>query len=201
MSRKKQKNRQESAEERTFMGDLAGGLTAAVVALPLALAFGMASGLGASAGLYGAIITGLIAAIAGGTPVQITGPTGPITMLLAGVVATHGEGGVSFALLAMFLAGSFQILFGLLGLGKVIRFVPSSVVSGFMTGIGLLLIQQQYEPLLDPGEGHAVSITLGVGMITALLVYIAPRIHRSIPGSLAALVLVTTGTEIGRAHV
>jgi len=115
-------------------GDLYGGLTAGVVALPLALAFGEASGAGPIAGVYGAIIVGFFAALFGGTGSQITGPTGPMVVVFAGVFASlNGDPSLVFA--TVILAGIMQIVFGLLGFGQYIRLVPYPVVSGFMSGI------------------------------------------------------------------
>ena len=136
-------------------GDLYGGLTAAVVALPLALAFGVSSGVGAIAGLYGAIFVGLFAALFGGTPSQVSGPTGPMTVVMAAVftqfVAIDPNSGPILAFTVVIMAGAFQALFGLLRLGKYITLVPFPVISGFMSGIGVIIILLQLGPLL----GHA----------------------------------------------
>ena len=136
-------------------GDLFGGITAGIVALPLALAFGVASGLGPDAGLYGAIFISFFAALFGGTPTQISGPTAPMTALstvvIAGIIAAN-NGDVDQALPAILtiflLAGIFQIGLGVLGLGKYIRYIPYPVVSGFMTAIGLMIIISQFAPSL-----------------------------------------------------
>ncbi len=136
-------------------GDLFGGITAGIVALPLALAFGVASGLGPDAGLYGAIFISFFAALFGGTPTQISGPTAPMTALstvvIAGIIAAN-NGDVDQALPAILtvflLAGIFQIGLGGLGLGKYIRYIPYPVVSGFMTAIGLMIIISQFAPSL-----------------------------------------------------
>ena len=133
-------------------GDLTGGITAGIVALPLALALGVASGLGPIAGLYGAIAVGFFAALFGGTPAQISGPTGPMVVVLAGLVASL-SGKPELVFTAVILAGLFQILFGFLGIGQYIRLVPYPVVSGFMSGIGAIIIILQVAPLL----GHETS--------------------------------------------
>ena len=138
-----------------WRGDLFGGMTAAVVALPLALAFGYQSGLGASAGLYGAILLSFFAAFFGGTQTQISGPTAPMTavsmVVIAGIIADF-EGNVEAALpiiLAVFLiSGLVQILMGFAGLGKLIKYIPYPVVSGFMTGIGVIILIGQTMPAL-----------------------------------------------------
>ncbi len=138
-----------------FKGDLFGGITAGIVALPLALAFGLQSGLGAAAGLYGAIIIGFFAALFGGTNTQISGPTAPMTavsmVVIAGIIAAN-EGDMERALPAILvvfiLAGLMQIGLGFLKVGSYIRYIPYPVVSGFMTGIGVIIIITQILPLL-----------------------------------------------------
>ena len=134
-------------------GDAFGGITAGIVALPLALAFGVTSGLGPTAGLYGAIFLSFFAAFFGGTPTQISGPTAPMTavslVVIAGIVGAN-DGNVEKALpiiLAVFLlAGLFQIVIGLLQIGKYIKYIPYPVVSGFMTAIGVMILITQILP-------------------------------------------------------
>lgn len=136
-------------------GDAFGGITAGIVALPLALAFGVSSGLGPSAGLYGAIFLGFLAAVFGGTPTQISGPTAPMTavsmIMIAGVLQSH-DGNIDKALpiiLSVFvMAGLFQVVIGAAGLGKYIKYIPYPVVSGFMTAIGLIIIITNILPIL-----------------------------------------------------
>jgi len=138
-----------------FRGDLFGGITAGIVALPLALAFGVQSGLGPDAGLYGAIFIGFFASMFGGTPVQISGPTAPMTavsmVIIAGIIGVN-EGDVAkalpFILIVFLLAGLFQVILGVLKLGKYIKFIPYPVVSGFMTAIGVIILITQFLPLL-----------------------------------------------------
>jgi SulP family sulfate permease len=138
-----------------FKGDLFGGITAGIVALPLALAFGLQSGLGAAAGLYGAIFISIFAAWFGGTPTQISGPTAPMTavsmVVVASIVAT-AEGDLNRALpiilLVFLFAGIIQILLGIMKVGQYIRYIPYPVVSGFMTGIGVIIIITQVLPLI-----------------------------------------------------
>ena len=136
-------------------GDLFGGLTAGIVALPLALAFGVQSGLGAESGLYGAFIIGILAAFFGGTPTQISGPTAPMTVisaLLISTIVTANDGDMTVALpiiLTIFLfAGILEAAFGLVGIGSYIKYIPYPVVSGFMTGIGVIILITQIFPLL-----------------------------------------------------
>ena len=133
-----------------FRGNALGGLTAGIVALPLALAFGVSSGLGPSAGLYGAIFLSFFAALFGGTPTQISGPTAPMTALsmvvIAGIIGTH-EGDLAqalpYILMVFLLSGLLQIGLGVAGLGKYIKYIPYPVVSGFMTAIGVIILITQ----------------------------------------------------------
>ena len=203
---------------RQWRGDLLGGLTAAVVALPLALAFGNAAlgpG-GAIYGLYGAIVTGFLAALFGGTPAQVSGPTGPMSVTVAGVVSSLLAVGVAgkltggellpLVMAAVVLGGLFQILFGLLKLGRYITMVPYSVVSGFMSGIGIIILLIQIGPLLGvPSSGGVISsltmviqdfqpnpAALSVGLMTLAVVFLTPkRISRVLPAPLLALIFIT----------
>ena len=136
-------------------GDVLGGLTAGIVALPLALAFGVSSGLGPSAGLYGAIFLSFFAALFGGTPTQISGPTAPMTavsmVVIATIISVHNgsiEKALPYILAVFLLSGLFQIGLGLLGLGKYIKYIPYPVVSGFMTAIGVIILITQILPVL-----------------------------------------------------
>ena len=146
-------------------GDLFGGITAAIVALPLALAFGVASGAGPSAGLYGAICVGFFAALFGGTPSQISGPTGPMTVVMAStftaLAAKDPNMGPAMAFTVVMLGGLFQIVMGLLRLGKYITLMPYTVISGFMSGVGVIIIIIQIGPLFGH-EGTA-------GVVNSLL--------------------------------
>ena len=140
----------------TIKGDLFGGLTAAVIALPMALAFGVASGAGAEAGLWSAVLVGLFAALFGGTPTLISEPTGPMTVVttavIANLTASNPTNGMAMAFTVVMLAGVFQILLGTLRLGRYITQMPYTVISGFMSGIGLILVVLQ----LGPALGHAI---------------------------------------------
>ncbi len=157
-------------------GDLFGGVTAAIVALPLALAFGVASGAGPVAGLYGAICVGLFASLFGGTPAQISGPTGPMTVVAATIFTAHaGNPAVAFTI--VMLAGVLQVVFGALKFGRYINLVPYPVVSGFMSGIGVIIIVMQLDPLL----GHDASRSV----INALTVLPEYALHPNV-GALAA---------------
>ncbi len=124
---------------KNLRGDIFGGVTAAVVALPLALAFGVASGLGPIAGLYGAIAVGFFAAVFGGTPAQVSGPTGPMTVVSGAIVAQYADR-LEIAFAIIFLGGALQALFGVMRLGRYVSYTPYSVISGFMSGIGAIII-------------------------------------------------------------
>jgi SulP family sulfate permease len=149
-------------------GDIFGGVTAAIVSLPLALAFGVASGAGPIAGLYGAVCVGLFAALFGGTPTLISEPTGPMTVVMTAIVASLSasdpENGLAMAFTVVMLAGLVQIIFGVFKLGKYITLMPYSVISGFMSGIGVILIILQIPPFL----GHAAPKGGVIGTVTAI---------------------------------
>lgn len=194
-------------------GDFFGGLTAGVVALPLALAFGLQSGMGAIAGLYGAIAIGMIAAWFGGTPTQISGPTGPMTVVSAVVISTAIDaygGSLEAALgtiIAIFLlAGVFQILLGVFKIGQYIRYMPYPVVSGFMSGIGVIIIVLQIFPFLGhtspkkildifshlPSIVHDINpASVSLAIATIITIFLFPRITKLIPSPLVALVVLT----------
>ncbi|MFT6737392.1 MAG: SulP family sulfate permease, partial [Kangiellaceae bacterium] len=197
---------------KSLKGDILGGLTAAIVSLPLALAFGVASGAGPEAGLYGAIIIGFFAALFGGTPTLISEPTGPMTVIMAAVVtamvARYPETGLAMAFTVVMIAGLTQILFGMLKLGKYITLMPYSVISGFMSGIGCILIIMQFAPAIGadaPNGGatgaisefpHILSqfslIEAGMAVATLGLIFFTPRrIKQWIPPQLIALVVIS----------
>ena len=141
------------------IGNLYGGLVAAIIALPLAIAFGMASGMGAAAGLYGAIFLGFFAAAFGGTKTQISGPTGPMTVVVASMVPVF-EGNLALIAATFMLAGLLQILFGLLKIGSAVRYIPYPVISGFMNGIGVIIILLQINTALGAAATSSVLDTL-----------------------------------------
>lgn len=195
-----------------FKGDLFGGITAGIVALPLALAFGVQSGLGAAAGIYGAIFLGLFAAVFGGTAIQVSGPTGPMTVVSSVVILTavekYGgiEQGFGFVIAIFVLSGLIQISFGVLRLGEYIRYIPYPVVSGFMSGIGIIIIIFSIFPFIgqvSPKKVTDVFLQLPHGLtkanfgaivlssLTILLIYLLPRIAKAIPGSLIAILILT----------
>lgn len=133
---------------QTLRGDFFGGLTAAVVALPLALAFGVASGLGAIEGLYGAVAVGFLAAVFGGTKTVISGPTGPMAVAMAVIIASHADNDIGHALTIVVMAGVIQILLGVVRVGRLVSYTPYSVISGFMSGIGVIIMVIQTLPFL-----------------------------------------------------
>jgi SulP family sulfate permease len=183
-------------------GDLFGGLTAGVVALPLALAFGVASGAGAIAGLYGAIALGFFAALLGGTPSQVSGPTGPMTVITAAAVAGF-PGDLQAVFTVALIAGALQIAFGFIKAGVFVRYIPYPVISGFMSGIGVIIILLQLHPLLGGGGvgsplvalielPRAIAAANGYSLLlaglTMLIVFLTPaRISRVLPSPLIAL--------------
>jgi SulP family sulfate permease len=138
----------------TFLGDVFGGVTSAIVMLPMALAFGVASGLGPVAGIYGAVAVGFFAAVFGGTPSQISGPTGPMTIAMAAIVTLYADN-LATAFTIVMLAGLIQISLGFLRVGSFVSYTPYSVISGFMTGIGAIIIILQVLTILgaDPVPG------------------------------------------------
>ncbi|NES77283.1 MULTISPECIES: SulP family inorganic anion transporter [Okeania] len=197
---------------RNLKGDIFGGLTAAVVALPMALAFGIASGAGAAAGLWGAILVGFFAALFGGTPSLISEPTGPMTVIVTAVIAelmaVNPESGLAMAFTVVMMAGIFQILFGVLRLGKYITMLPYNVISGFMTGIGVILIFLQIAPFIgqQTPSGGVIGVIKAfpnlitninpwetlLGLITLGILFFCPaKLKKLVPPQLIALVIGT----------
>ena len=204
-------------------GDLFGGITAGIVALPLALAFGIqafsgvtdpsAASIGAYVGLTGAMLLGFFAALFGGTHSQISGPTGPMTVVTATLVTgawTASNGSISEVMLSMALAaifcGLFQILFGIIKIGKYVRYIPYPVLSGFMSGIGVIIILQQLYPLVGASKGGSMidllvglpeafastSLTaLLLGLGTVAIIYLFPLLTKKVPSTLVALIVMT----------
>ena len=193
-------------------GDLFGGVTAAVIALPMALAFGVASGAGATAGLWGAVLVGLFAALFGGTPTLISEPTGPMTVVMTAVIASltarNPEHGMAMAFTVVMLAGLFQIGFGVLRLGRYVTQMPYTVISGFMSGIGLILIILQLGPFLgqaSPKGGvigtlqslpqlfsNARPLEVCLAVLTLGILWFTPKqVKRIAPPQLVALVVGT----------
>jgi SulP family sulfate permease len=197
---------------RNVKGDIFGGLTAAIIALPMALTFGVASGAGASAGLWGAILIGFFAALFGGTPTLISEPTGPMTVVMTAIIAkltvADPENGLAMAFTVVMLAGIFQIIFGFLKLGKYITLMPYTVISGFMSGIGVILIILQIGPFLgqaSPKGGVIGTIqnlpqllaninlleTLLAALTLAILFFYPSKLKKFLPSQLLALIVGT----------
>lgn len=193
-------------------GDVFGGVTTAIISLPLALAFGVASGAGAEAGLWGAILVGLFAALFGGSSTLISEPTGPMTVIMTAIltsmVARYPETGLAVSFTVVMMAGAFQIVLGTLKLGKYITLMPYSVISGFMSGIGVILIILQLSPLLGQAAlagGVMGTLTalpeiisqmkfseLFLGLLTLGILFFLPAQYRKqVPVQLVALVGVT----------
>ena len=146
---------------QTLRGDILGGITAAIVSLPVALAFGLAAGLSPAAGVYGAVSVGFFAAVFGGTRALISGPTGSMTVAMAVIVASHSDN-IAEAFTIVIMAGLIQMLFGLLRIGRYVTYTPYSVISGFMTGVGVIIILVQTPPFLGaPIAAGGPMATLG----------------------------------------
>lgn len=211
-------------ETNNIKGDVFGGITAGIVALPLALAFGIqafsgvdspeASSMGALAGLVGATLLGFFAALFGGTHSQISGPTGPMTVITASIVSgawASSQGNISAVILTMSLAGIFcglfQVIFGLIRIGKYVRYIPYPVLSGFMSGIGVIIILQQIYPIIGKkspastldmiinfpaalADGVSV-IALALGLACISLIVLVPKVTKKVPATLVALIAVT----------
>ena len=209
-----------SGLSRSWRGDLMAGLAVMVVALPLALGFGVTSGVGAAAGLTTAIVAGLVAAIFGGSHLQVSGPTGAMTVVLVPIVARFGPEAVPTVAI---MAGGIVILAGLFGIGRLVQFIPWPVIEGFTAGIGVIIAMQQIPLALDisqdpdrPGGDNAalvgirslahadwlaalpaLAIVGGVGVLMVLL----PRWRRSLPAALIAVVVATVVAELTRLDV
>lgn len=191
---------------RSWRRDVLAGVTVGVVALPLALAFGISSGVGAAAGLITAVVAGLVAAVFGGSPVQVSGPTGAMAVVLAPIVAEHGSGSIA---LVTVMAGAIVLTAGATGLGRAVTFIPWPVIEGFTLGIAAIIFLQQVPAafgvpapvghrtlpaaiaVVNDVDWHAARPTLMIVGLVALLMIGLPRLHRAIPESLTAVVAAT----------
>lgn len=196
---------------RSWRPDVLAGVTVGVVALPLALAFGISSGVGAAAGLVTAVVAGLVAAVFGGSHVQVSGPTGAMAVVLAPIVAQHGLGSIA---LVTVVAGLVVLAAGVTGLGRAVTFIPWPVIEGFTLGIAMIIFLQQIPAafaqqapagertlpaaitVIAQADWTAAAKTLGVVGVVALLMFALPRVHRAIPESLTAVIVVTVLVSI-----
>ena len=196
---------------RTWRGDLIAGLTVGVVALPLALAFGVSSGAGAESGLITAIVAGIVAAVFGGSNIQVSGPTGAMVVVLEPIVASYGPGVVAAVSV---LAGVVVLLGGLLKIGRVVSYIPWPVIEGFTLGIAVIIFLQQVPAAFGTRPGpssnaflaaiqsfstvswpEALWAPLAVAAVAAIML-LAPRLHRLLPGSIVAIVVVTIAVAL-----
>ena len=205
------RRREEAAyDTERFRGDLCAGAVTAVVTLPVASAFGVASGLGAAAGLHGAIAAGFFAALFGGTRCQLSAPTAPTAVAMAVILTGHSSS-LAEAMTVVIMGGLLQILMGLSRIGRFVAYTPYAVVSGFMSGIGIIMLVMQCPPFLGapaaPGGAvgalRALPETVGqlgysAAAIAALTLATASlwprRLGKYVPAPLAALV---AGASLG----
>ena len=191
---------------RDFISDLIAGLTVGLVALPLAMAFGIASGVKPQAGIYTAVVAGFLISALGGSRLQIGGPTGAFVVIVAGIIAAHGISGL---LIVTFMAGVILILMSVTGLGTAVKYIPRPVTIGFTNGIAILIASTQIKDFLGLDTGalpsefvlrmsvltkslssfHWSALVVSIGAL--LIIFILPRLTNRIPGSIAALVIVT----------
>jgi SulP family sulfate permease len=201
---------------RSWRRDVVAGVTVGVVALPLALAFGITTGLGAGAGLVTAIVAGLVAGVFGGSNVQVSGPTGAMTVVLVPIVASHGRDAV---LVVGLMAGILLVAAAFVGLGRFLAYIPWPVVEGFTVGIAVIIFVQQIPAALGvpkpDGEnaalvagravvdafGHINLAAVAIVAIVVVIMVVAPRVHRSIPGSLLAVVVATGVAEVAHLDI
>ena len=201
--------------KKSFKGDLSGGVTAAIISIPLGLGFGVVSGLGAEAGIYTAVLLSIVAAIVGGTQTLISDPTAPMTFVAAGIISTVGAGetglddsAMGIIVLTFALAGMLQFLFGFLKVAQYVKYIPYPVISGFMGGIGVIIMIGQLFALLGHAEGApkgAINVfsqiseplsninyaALGLGLGTIAIIYLIPLVSKKIPAVLVALIVMT----------
>ncbi len=201
---------------RSWRGDVVAGVTVGVVALPLALAFGITTGMGAAAGLMTAIVAGLVAAVFGGSNVQVSGPTGAMTVVLVPIVARYG---VDAVFVVGLMAGVLIMAASFARLGRYLAYVPWPVIEGFTVGIAVIIFLQQVPNALGvpkpEGENTAVVAgkavvdavgganlaALGLVLLVAAVMVVTPRLHRSLPASLIAVVVATLVTQVAALDV
>jgi len=192
--------------KRTWRGDIVAGLTVGIIALPLALAFGVSSGAGAESGLITAIVAGVIAAVFGGSNIQVSGPTGAMVVVLGPIVAAHGVGVVA---VVSVMAGLIVIGAGALKLGRAVTFIPWPVIEGFTLGIAVIIFLQQVPSAIGSHAGPSsnafvaavqsfagvdwstVIVPVATVLLVAAIMLLAPKVHRKLPGSIVAIIVVT----------
>lgn len=201
-----------SALPRTWKSDLLAGITVGIVALPLALAFGVSSGVGAEAGLITAVVAGFIAAVFGGSHVQVSGPTGAMVVVLAPIVATHG---VASVVIVGLMAGVIVMLLGLFRLGRSVSFIPWPVIEGFTLGIAVIIFVQQIPAAVGSPEfvestnavisgiSAVVALdlnlalwSLGAVLLVALIMVVTPKLVSAVPGSIVGIIVITVVAEL-----
>lgn len=193
-------------DRKTFMADLMAGIIVGIVALPLAIAFGIASGVSPEKGIITAIVAGFLISVFGGSKVQIGGPTGAFIIIIYGIIEQYGMMGLSIATL---MAGIFLILFGVLHLGTIIKYIPYPIVVGFTSGIAVTIFSTQMKDFfgmqidkvpsdfIEKWICYAQNITsmdvwsLGIGVLSVLIIMLLPKISKKIPGSLIAIIVTT----------
>lgn len=195
-------------DKKTFMSDIMAGIIVGIVALPLAIAFGIASGVSPEKGIITAIVAGFVISVFGGSKVQIGGPTGAFIIIVYGIIQQHGLQGLTIATL---MAGVFLILFGLLHLGTIIKYIPYPIVVGFTSGIAVTIFTTQIKDLFglsiesvpsDFVEKWIVYIqnmstidfwSAAIGILSVIVIALTPRFSKKIPGSLIAIIIMTIG--------
>lgn len=191
---------------KTFMSDLLAGVIVGIVALPLAIAFGIASGVTPEKGIITAIVAGFIISLLGGSKVQIGGPTGAFIIIIYGIIQQYGIEGLTIATL---MAGAFLVLFGVLRLGTIIKYIPYPIVVGFTSGIAVTIFTTQIKDLFGltidnvPSDfiekwgayithfGTIDTWSAFVGVLSVAIIAVMPRINKKIPGSLIAIIIMT----------
>lgn len=192
--------------KKTFLSDLMAGIIVGIVALPLAIAFGIASGVSPEKGIITAIVAGFIISMAGGSKVQIGGPTGAFIIIIYGIIQQYGMTGLTIATL---MAGGFLVLFGLLRLGTIIKYIPYPIIVGFTSGIAVTIFTTQIKDLLGISMAEVPSDFIEkwiayahslntidvwsslVGVLSVMIIVWTPRVNKRVPGSLVAIIVMT----------
>ena len=205
------KHREKELTKEQFLKDVIAGVIVAIIALPLSVALGISSGVTPEKGLITAIVAGLFISLFGGSRVQIGGPTGAFVVIVYGIVENYGIDGLVISTL---MAGVILILFGILNLGDLIKFIPKTVTIGFTAGIAVTLFSTQVKDLFGltissvPSEfipkwevylSNFDSTNLwavALGVLAIFIIVFTPKVSKSIPGSLVALVVISVISTI-----